>query len=149
MGIANGSSEEYKELYAFLYKNFVEADLDQKGAVTFEQFDVLVEKSARAPRSLGLAPTSDSMFRTAEDRMASRKQLFQAMDADGSGTITFDEYLQYTLLHIAEKVNERSGGPDAKALARPPVSVSRCPLEEMRMLAEAAVLTASIAHSAL
>lgn len=101
----NTKAEEYKELYSFLYRNFVEADTDQKGTITLEQFDVLVEKSAAAPRQLGLAPASATMFASVQARVASRKQLFDAMDADKSGTITFEEYLGYTLQHIAEKVN--------------------------------------------
>merc|ERR1711870_124787 len=104
--LSNASTEEYKELYSFLYRNFVEADADQKGTITLEQFDVLVEKSASAPRQLGLAPTSSSMFTSVEDRVASRKQLFDNMDADRSGTITFQEYLGYTLQHIADKLHE-------------------------------------------
>merc|ERR1711948_114374 len=75
-------AEEYKELYSFLYRNFVEADTDQKGTITLEQFDVLVEKSAAAPRQLGLAPASATMFASVQARVASRKQLFDAMDAD-------------------------------------------------------------------
>merc|ERR1711972_235889 len=78
--LSNTRSEEYKELYSFLYKNFVEADADQKGSITLEQFDVLVEKSANAPRSLGFAPTSASMFSSDDERIASRRQLFQAMN---------------------------------------------------------------------
>merc|ERR1712039_815254 len=104
--LSNTHCEEYKELYSFFYRNFVEADLDQKGTVTLEQFDVLVEKSAAAPHQLGLAPTSDAMFTSAQDRVASRKQLFDNMDADRSGTITFQEYLGYTLQHIADKLHE-------------------------------------------
>merc|ERR1712232_676420 len=106
--LSNTKSEEYKELYSFLYKNFVEADTDQKGTITVEQFDVLVEKSAAAPRQLGLAPASTAMFASAQDRVASRKQLFDAMDVDQSGTITFQEYLCYTTQHIAEKLNALS-----------------------------------------
>merc|ERR1712039_954898 len=103
--LSNTWAEEYKELYSFLYRNFVEADTDQKGTITLEQFDVLVEKSASAPRQLGLAPTSASMFPSVQARVESRKQLFDAMDADKSGTITFQEYLLYTTQHIAEKLN--------------------------------------------
>jgi len=104
--LSSTQCEEYKELYGFFYRNFVEADLDQKGTITLEQFDVLVEKSAAAPRQLGLAPTSAAMFASVQDRVASRKQLFDNMDADRSGTITFQEYLGYTLQHIADKLHE-------------------------------------------
>merc|ERR1712190_513665 len=103
--LSNTQSEEYKELYSFLFRNFVEADTDQKGSITLEQFDVLVEKSAAAPRQLGLAPASAAMFASVQDRVAARQQLFNVMDADGSGTITFQEYLSYTTQHIADKLN--------------------------------------------
>jgi len=103
-------SREYTELYQFLFNNFVVADKDAKGAVTAEQFDYLVELSADAPRALGLAPKSSEMFKTDGERFASRKQLFLGMDQDGGGTITFDEYLNYTIKHIAMKVHSSPDG---------------------------------------
>lgn len=103
--VSTKSSIEYQELYQFLFKNFVIADTDQKGRVTFEQFDQLVELSADAPRSLGLAPSTEDMFSNDEARTIARKELFDGMDTDGSGTVSFDKYLTYTLDHIKEKVN--------------------------------------------
>merc|ERR1719491_2824882 len=90
----------------FLFNNFVAADKDAKGAVAVEQFDYLVELSAEAPRVLGLAPKSSDMFNSVDDRLASRKKLFAGMDKDGGGTISFDEYLEYTMNHIAGKVQD-------------------------------------------
>lgn len=101
----NKNSVEYQELYQFLFKNFVLADTDQKGMVTFDQFDYLVEISANAPRCLGLAPTTEEMFSSVEDRKIKRRELFDSMDEDGGGTLSFDEFLAYTLDHIREKVN--------------------------------------------
>merc|ERR1719343_1444314 len=102
--VSDKSSVEYQELYQFLFKNFVLADSDSRGSVTFEQFDHLVELSANAPRSLGLAPPTEQMFRSTGERKAARKKLFESMDFDKGGTISFDEYLKYTVNHIAEKV---------------------------------------------
>jgi len=101
------SSVEFQELYQFLFKNFVLADTDQKGSVNFDQFDHLVELSANAPRSLGLAPPTEQMFRSTGERRAARKKLFESMDFDKGGTISFDEYLKYTVNHIAEKVRSK------------------------------------------
>merc|ERR1712151_954066 len=103
-------SREYTELYMFLFNNFVLADKEAKGAVTADQFDYLVELSANAPRVLGLAPKSSEMFRNDAERLAARSQLFRGMDKDGGGTISFDEYLDYTVKHIAEKVQSASNG---------------------------------------
>lgn len=96
----------------FLFDNFVKADKEAKGAVTAEQFDYLVELSAEAPRVLGLAPQSSEMFKSDSERFQSRMKLFAGMDKDSGGTITFDEYLEYTMNHIAGKVQE--GKSDGK-----------------------------------
>mmetsp|Transcript_15661 Transcript_15661/g.39161 ORF Transcript_15661/g.39161 Transcript_15661/m.39161 type:complete len:548 (+) Transcript_15661:54-1697(+) len=106
--VSDKSSVEYQELYQFLFKNFVLSDTDSKGSVTFDQFDHLVELSANAPRSLGLAPPTEQMFRSTGERRAARKKLFDGMDADKGGTISFDEYLKYTVQHIAEKVGSKA-----------------------------------------
>lgn len=109
--VSDKSSVEYQELYQFLFKNFVLADSDQKGSVTFQQFDLLVELSANAPRSLDLAPPTEKMFKSAGARRAARKKLFDSMDSDKGGTVSFDEYLKYTIDHIAEKVSNASEEP--------------------------------------
>jgi len=105
--VGDKNCAEYQQLYQFLLKNFVIADTDQKGRVTFEQFDKLVELSANAPRSLGLAPPTEDMFKSSSERRAARKKLFDSMDADKGGSISFDEYLKYTVGHIAEKVTSK------------------------------------------
>jgi len=115
--VSDKSSVEFQELYQFLFKNFVLADSDQKGSVTFEQFDHLVELSANAPRALDLAPPTEQMFKSAGERRAARKKLFDSMDSDRGGTISFDEYLKYTINHIAEKV--RSKAAEEPAFATP------------------------------
>jgi len=115
---SNKTSVEYQELYQFLFKNFVLADTDQKGSVTFDQFDHLVELSANAPRQLGLAPTTEQMFRSTGERRAARKKLFDSMDADAGGTISFDEYLKYTIVHIAEKVKSKDAAEPVAVTAK-------------------------------
>lgn len=110
IAVSDKTSVEYQELYQFLFKNFVLADTDQKGSVNFDQFDRLVELSALAPRSLGLAPPSEEMFRSDGERRASRKKLFNSMDSDFGGTISFDEYLKYTVDHIQQKVMSAQAG---------------------------------------
>merc|ERR1711972_828799 len=122
---ASNSSTEYKELYKFLFNNFLSADKDQRGSITLDQFDVLVEMSAAAPRSLGLAPASADMFRNDAERLASRKQLFNSMNSAGNGLVTFDEYLKFTVNHIAEKVRSSYQPPAANTAARCPYGLDR------------------------
>merc|ERR1712048_323143 len=102
--LADRHSEQYKSLYEFLFKTFVEADVDEKGAVTMEQFDILIEAAAQAPRVLGLAPSSAESYPTAQHRLQARQQEFDQMDADREGTISFDEFLNWCLSHINIKV---------------------------------------------
>jgi len=118
------NSPEYQELYQFLFKNFVLADADQKGSVTFEQSDHLVELSAAAPRSLGLAPATEEMFKSTSERQAARRELFDSMDSDCGGTISFDEYLKYTISHIAVKVHSKAAEEPAFATPKWQTSAS-------------------------
>lgn len=47
------------------------------------------------------------MFTNNAERLAARKKLFDSMDADQGGAISFDEYLKLTVDHIAEKVESK------------------------------------------
>merc|ERR1712032_1121482 len=84
--LADRHSEQYKSLYEFLFKTFVESDVDEKGAVTFDQFDILIEDAAQAPRALGLAPTSAQSYPTSALKREARQAEFDQMDSDRTGT---------------------------------------------------------------
>ena len=60
------TSPEYRELYFFLLKTFQAGDKERKGRVTPEAFDLMIEAAAAAPRRFGLAPRSETMFKTDE-----------------------------------------------------------------------------------
>lgn len=100
----NRASPEFEQLYLFLLECFQTADNDYDGKVDVEEFDSMVEMAAKDVRRLGLAPTHKQTYNSATERRAARLKLFQAMDADGSGFIGFEEWLQYALTHITEKV---------------------------------------------
>eukprot|EP00494_Astrolonche_serrata_P005275 UN05291 len=93
-----------KALYKELFGHFEAADHDRDGKVDFDQFEALIEASAKQVRRLGLAPPTSKMYKTPEERIAKRKKMFATMDTDDNGTITFDEYLQFTLTHIKGKI---------------------------------------------
>jgi len=114
IAVNNKHSEEYKSLYEHLFKVFVESDVEEKGTVRFENFDRLIEDAAAAPRKVGLAPMGSNA--------AFRRQEFQKMDADGSGTITFEEFLQWALVHIKGKVDGYKAGRGR------PVMAGACPM---------------------
>jgi len=97
-------SEQYKSLYEHLFKTFVESDVEENGAIRREQFDVLIEDAAKAPRVVGLAPSSSQTYATEAHKNAARDQMFQAMDTNGTGLITFDKFLAWSVEHIAGKV---------------------------------------------
>jgi len=109
--LADKRTEQYKSLYEFLFKTFVESDVEELGAVTLEQFDDLIENAAQAPRALGLAPTTAQAYSNPAQKKQARTREFQQMDVDRSGQITFDKFLNWCLTHIASKVQEyRSNG---------------------------------------
>ena len=63
------SGPEYRELYFFLVKTFVDGDINRDGSVGPKAFDKMIEAAARAPRRFGLAPSSDQMFGTPAVRL--------------------------------------------------------------------------------
>merc|ERR1719162_2650453 len=69
-------SEEFKSLYEFLFKTFVESDVEERGAITWDQFDILIEDAAKAPRAVGLAPSTAQTYQTEGAKVASRQAEF-------------------------------------------------------------------------
>jgi len=100
---ADRYSPEYAELFNNLLKMFVDCDLNKNGLVSKAQFSDLVDTAAETPRRYGFAPSSADMFKNKAEETASRMELFGSMDNDDNGTITFDEFLGYTMTHIACK----------------------------------------------
>lgn len=104
--LADKGSEQYKSLYEFLFKTFVESDVEERGAITLEQFDILIEDAAQAPRALGLAPTTEQAYSNPAQKRQARQREFQQMDVDRAGVITFDKFLNWCLTHVAAKIQE-------------------------------------------
>jgi Ca2+-binding EF-hand superfamily protein len=110
LAMQNRHSEHFKALYEHLFKTFVEQDVMIKGAINFQEFDLLIEEAAQAPRTLGLAPQAHQAYASVQERQAARKQLFDTMDKDKGGNITFDEYLNWAIMHIAQKIQDYRSG---------------------------------------
>lgn len=109
---ADHHSPEYAELYSNLLKMFVDCDLNKNGLVAKAQFSELVDTAAETPRRYGFAPASGDMFASKQEMEASRSILFDTMDFDSSGTITFDEFLKYALTHITCKAAPLDAHPN-------------------------------------
>jgi len=105
-----------------------------KGAINFEEFDLLIEEAAKAPRTLGLAPQAHESYTSQAHRQQARRQLFDTMDKDKGGSITFEEYLNWAVGHIAGKIQEYRAGnryaaaPAPVTYAAPPVTYSSAPV---------------------
>merc|ERR1712224_771614 len=104
LAVTDRSSPEFERLYQFLLDCFSAADNDYDGKVDAEEFDMMVELAAKDVRRLGLAPTHKQTYRNGTERRAARTQLFDQINADRSGYISFEEWLEYALRHIAGKV---------------------------------------------
>jgi Ca2+-binding EF-hand superfamily protein len=105
----NRHSEKFKNLYEHLFKIFTEQDAIAKGSVSFEEFDQLIEEAARVPRTLQLAPQAHEAYQSSIQRQLARRKLFDSMDKDKSGTITFDEFLHWAMNHMASKIQSFRG----------------------------------------
>jgi len=100
---SNRRSAEYKELYDLLLTEFVAADQDMDGKVSFGEFDRMIDLAAAWPRKFGYAPPASKTYKTTDDRIAARTKMFKQMDTDGNGTITFEEWLTFAYQHICAK----------------------------------------------
>lgn len=99
-------SPEYKELYLFLLKCFTEADANMDGRIGPYEFDLLIETASATPRQFSLAPTTEEMYASTEERTRTRQEIFKEMDGNKDGFISFDEWLKFSFAHIYEKVKE-------------------------------------------
>merc|ERR1711907_137958 len=127
LAMQNRHSEQFKALYEHLFKTFVEQDIMVKGSINFEEFDLLIEEAAKAPRTLRLAPQAHESYTSAAQRQQARRQLFDTMDKDKGGNITFDEYLNWAIGHIAGKIQEYRAGNRYAAPAAAPVAYAAAP----------------------
>lgn len=94
---------EYKDLYLLLLKEFVAADADMDGKISVQEFDVIIDRAAEYPRKFGFAPPASVTYKSSTERLEARQKMFTAMDTDGNGTISFEEWLTFTYNHICEK----------------------------------------------
>ena len=83
------NSAEHRELYLYLVGCFIEGDQDMDGCVNAIEFDNMIEKAAVAPRKIGLAPRTDQIFKTPEDRFKARKAMFEKMDLNSKQKLRF------------------------------------------------------------
>jgi len=132
VALSDRHSENFKSLYEFLFKSFVESDREEKGAIHFEQFDALIEDVAKAPRTLGLAPTSAQAYPTVADKQAARRVEFDAMDFDRSGTVTFDKFLAWCIQHIGQKVANAMQGQAMQYSQQPQLVQVAAPVQYMQ-----------------
>jgi len=102
----NPTSGAYTTLYEFLLTIFIESDKNCKGTINRQEFDVLLDRAAAVPRQFGLAPNGSS-----EEL---RTKIFNSMDDNKSGTITFRKFLSWTVAHSKMKIQMQREGKGYK-----------------------------------
>eukprot|EP00092_Neocalanus_flemingeri_P019209 GFUD01020808.1.p1 GENE.GFUD01020808.1~~GFUD01020808.1.p1 ORF type:complete len:226 (-),score=81.07 GFUD01020808.1:243-920(-) len=90
-------SDGAKTMYFFHWKSFQAADADRDGQVSEEEFDLMINYLIDTPKRLGVSLPS----LTPDER----KSMFTAMDANGDGAISFDEWLTFSMDNIIAKIN--------------------------------------------
>jgi len=89
-------SSEYRRIYWFHWKCFQAADADRDGKVSDDEFNKMVDMATAAQKRFGM----EVGYQSAEER----KEMFAKMDENGDGSISFDEWLTFSLNHIIAKV---------------------------------------------
>merc|ERR1719361_2611128 len=95
------TTPEFLELYHFLVRTFQAGDVSGYGEVGPAEFDEMIECAAAAPRRFGLAPKTEDMFKSKGERFVQRVKEFSQMNTQSTGKISFDEWLDFALNHIA------------------------------------------------
>jgi len=90
------SSSEYRRIYWFHWKCFQAADADRDGMVSGDEFNKMIDMATAAQKRFGM----DVPYKTDEERSA----MFKQMDENGDGSISFDEWLDFSLKQIIAKV---------------------------------------------
>merc|ERR1712033_41720 len=96
-------SHSHSEMYHSLLKLFVDADTNKDGLVSKASFSKLIDDAAAMPRAYGYAPADSELYKTEAEKDASRQKMFDSMDLNSTGVITFDEWLKFCQEHIAAK----------------------------------------------
>jgi len=92
----NTGSEAYRKVYWFCWKAFQAADADRDGQVTSSEFATMINVATYSQKRLGLpAP-----YQTQSER----DSCFTAMDSNGDGSISFNEWLVFYMQEILSKV---------------------------------------------
>jgi len=92
----NTGSEAYRKVYWFCWKAFQAADADRDGQVTSSEFATMLAVATSAQKKLGLpAP-----YGTQQEQ----ESCFKAMDVNGDGSISFNEWLSFYMTDILAKV---------------------------------------------
>ena len=99
-------SSEFRELFIFLLKCFVDADKDRDGAIQEEEFDTMVEIATSGITRHGLAPSTKSLYKSDAERRSARKALFKQIDCNNDGSISFDEWFSYAFEDMGLKVSK-------------------------------------------
>jgi hypothetical protein len=100
---ATKDSAEYAELRHYLMDCFVECDTDFDGLIKADTFDDMVERAGALPRKWGFAPTTSEMFSSEDQQAAYRLKIFKEINVSGTGSIPFDEWMNWSYSHICKK----------------------------------------------
>jgi len=93
---ATPGSEAHRKLYWFNVKCFQLADADRDGMVSGDEFDKMIEAATSTQKRLGLPVP----FATSEER----QECFKKMDENGDGSVSFDEWLKFSVDEIINKI---------------------------------------------
>eukprot|EP00088_Acartia_fossae_P051173 TRINITY_DN574_c0_g1_i2.p1 TRINITY_DN574_c0_g1~~TRINITY_DN574_c0_g1_i2.p1 ORF type:complete len:237 (-),score=107.31 TRINITY_DN574_c0_g1_i2:1241-1951(-) len=93
---SEAGSAEHRRLYWFHWKCFQAADADRDGMVSGDEFNKMIDMATSAQKRLGM----EVPFASNDERT----EMFKKMDENGDGSISFDEWLAFSLEQIISKV---------------------------------------------
>jgi len=94
----------YIELYNILLRCFISADVDSDGQIGLEEFPCMVEQAAQLPRKFGYHWWGEEGCSGEEERLQAATKLFNKIDENGDGAVSFEEWLAAALSNYQQLV---------------------------------------------
>ena len=77
--------------------------MDYDGKIGMEEFDSMIETAAALPRKYSYNWWGEESYSDDAGRKKYHEDMFKAMDSDGDGAVSFDEWLAYALKQYSDK----------------------------------------------
>jgi len=97
------TDDNYIELYNILLRAFAKADSDYDGQVSVDEFHNMIDAASALPSKFGYKWWGEENVSDEASKAKNCEDFFKRIDADGDGSLNFEEWLAFALNYYQEK----------------------------------------------